>query len=159
MKLIYVDIDGPLATEGCSNTLEKTKWHDRLYRMNKDCVLILNEILQETGAEMVLSSDWRHHFNLEQIGEIFEWNGIVKKPIAMTGIESVSFSNVEKNRIHQIKQSLEELKPEKWVIFDDLHLGNEFYSDGLENFVLIDPIVGLTGEQIKNKILTKLHEL
>lgn len=159
MKLLYVDIDGPLATEGCSKTLHETKWHNRLYRMNDACVTVLNEILQESGAEIVLSSDWRHHFNLEQIGEIFEWNGIIKKPIAMTGKESISFSNHEKNRIHQIQISLNELQPKNWVVFDDLCLGKECYKDGLDNFVLIDPIVGLTGEGIKNQILTKLHDV
>lgn len=157
MIFLYVDIDGPLSTEGCDETIINTKWSKYMYRWNPDCVNVLNEIITETGAEIVLSSDWRNQFTLEALGEIFEWNGIIKKPFAITGKECVSFSNLEKNRIHQIKLSLEEHKPEKWVSFDDLHLGDKFYKkDGLTNFVLIDPIVGLTGEGIKQQILNFL---
>ena len=47
MKLLFVDIDGPLATDGCSDVKFKTKWHNNLYKMNPSCVKILNEILEE----------------------------------------------------------------------------------------------------------------
>lgn len=156
MKLLYVDIDGPLSTEGCDETIVKTKWSNFMYRWNPICVKILNEITTETGAEIVLSSDWRNQFTLEELGEIFEWNGIIKKPIAITGKECVSLTNLEKNRIHQITLSLDEHKPEKWVSFDDLFLGQKHYEEGLINFVLIDPIVGIAGEGIKQEILNFL---
>jgi hypothetical protein len=152
MKLIFVDIDGPLATDGCSDVKIKTKWHNYLYKMNPVCVRILNEILEETGANMILSSDWKNHFTLEEIGEIFEWNEIIKKPIAFTVTESVSMSDLEKNRIHQITKTLKEYEPEKWVAFDDL-----FMQKGLTNFVLVDPLEGLAGDGVKNKILSFLN--
>jgi hypothetical protein len=35
-------------------------------------VKILNEILEETGAEIVVSSDWKLHATLEELGEYYE---------------------------------------------------------------------------------------
>ena len=51
---------------------------------NKKAVAILNEILQETGAEIVVSSDWKRWANVEEMGEYYEAKGIIKKPIAYT---------------------------------------------------------------------------
>lgn len=156
MKVIYVDIDGPLATDECSRTVEKTKWHPKLYRMNENCVRILNEIIQETECELIVSSDWRKHFSLQYLGEIFEWNGIIKKPIAITGLETVSWGNSALNRIHQIKNSLEEHKPTAWVAIDDLPLGGNEHREGLLNYVYCDMIDGLTGENKKEEVVNFL---
>jgi hypothetical protein len=144
MKIIYVDIDGPLATDECSRVLEKTKWHPKLYRMNAKCVGVLNEILKVVECEMVVSSDWRTYFTLEELGEIFEWNGIIKKPIGITNRECVSFNDITRNRIHQIKLSVEELKPEAWVAIDDLPIGMQYLTYGVTNHVFCDPIEGLS---------------
>lgn len=158
LKLIYVDIDGPLATDGCEKTTYETKWHKKLYRMNPDCVAILNEVLNSTGADMIVSSDWRRPFNLEQLGEIFEWNNIIKKPIGITSFETISFGNLALNRIHQIKLSVAELEPEKWVAIDDLNLSTSYGEvSGLKNYVMIDPIEGLTGKNKKVELLKYLQ--
>jgi len=42
-------------------------------------IKILNEILEETGAEIVVSSDWKLHATLEELGEYYESQGIIKK--------------------------------------------------------------------------------
>lgn len=151
MKLLYVDIDGPLATDECSSKKEQTKWRDALYRMNDNCVSILNEIIQETGCDMIVSSDWRHYFTIEELGEIFEWNGIIKKPIGITSDERRSFFDLDINRGYQIKKSVDELKPEKWVAIDDLFLKNL-----IENFVYCDPIDGLCGKGVKQQVINFL---
>lgn len=157
MKIIYVDIDGPLATDDSAKIVEKTKWHPKLYRMDSKCVTVLNEIITETGCELVVSSDWRVHFNLTELGEIFEWNGVIKKPVNVTPQECISFSDKARNRIHQIKLSINEIKPEKWVSIDDLPLGQQYYSTGLPCFVECEPIAGISREGIKESILKFLN--
>lgn len=147
MKLIFADIDGPLATDECGKR-EDTKWGS-IYRMNPKCVDVLNDILKETDAELVISSDWRLYWSLEEMGEIFEWNGIIKKPVGMISNKNVSMFDLEINRIHQIRIYLDEHKPEKWVAFDDLNLK----SKKVPNFVLCDSIDGLCGENVKESIL------
>lgn len=157
MKLIYVDIDGPLATDECSKVTENTKWHPRLYRMNPKCVMVLNEIIAETNCDLVISSDWRKSFNLEELGEIFEWNGIIKKPIHFTPLECRSMRDLVINRAHQIKLSVEELKPESWVAIDDLPIGANMFTVGITNFVLCDPIEGLAGNGKKQQVIDFLN--
>jgi hypothetical protein len=40
--------------------------------------------LEETGAEIVVSSDWRLHATLEELGDYYLSKGILKAPIAFT---------------------------------------------------------------------------
>ncbi len=153
MKVIFVDIDGPLATDESSKMREKTKWHPNLYKMDVKCVSILNEIIEDTGCELVVSSDWRIHFSLEELGEIFEWNNVIKKPIGVTSQECISMSDSAKNRIYQIKLFLDEIKPEMWAVIDDLPLGINNYKFGLTNYVYCDEIEGLAEKNKKQEVI------
>ena len=51
MKIIFLDIDGVL-------TLQKSGWKF----FDSDCVIALKKVLDNTDANMVLSSCWRHGF-------------------------------------------------------------------------------------------------
>jgi hypothetical protein len=51
---------------------------------DKKSVKVLNEVLEQTGAEIVVSSDWRLFATLEELGEYFLSKGILKAPIAFT---------------------------------------------------------------------------
>ncbi len=150
-KILFVDIDGPLATTDCSNHTE-FKWNAHVYRMDIRCVKILNEILTETDADMVISSDWRKHFTLKELGEIFEWNGVIKKPIDVTIIAPISFSSLERNRMNEIAIWLKEHLPDKWVAIDDLNL----LSNQVPNFVLCNYENGISEAGTKEEIIKHL---
>ena len=45
---------------------------------------VLNEILEESGAEIVVSSYWRLFGDLEELGQYYISQGILKKPIGFT---------------------------------------------------------------------------
>ena len=115
---------------------------------DKKAIKILNEVLLETGAEIVVSSDWKLHANLEELGDYYEAQGIIKRPIAITPNLHEFDSNandlfvwkrwLEKKRILEIQEYLEK-NPQvtQWVAVDDLNMSpgaNGGY--GLENFVL-----------------------
>ena len=51
---------------------------------DKKAVKVLNQLLEDTGAEIVVSSDWRLHATLEEIGEYYLSQGVLKAPIAFT---------------------------------------------------------------------------
>jgi hypothetical protein len=51
IKIIFLDIDGVIAT---SDYLKGGKW-----ALNPRCQMLLGEILEKTGAKIVLSSSWR----------------------------------------------------------------------------------------------------
>jgi len=99
MKVIFLDHDGVicLSTEWggrfkkqreagrkLSQSVASLPVMSRFDNFNKKAINVLNSILEETGAEIVVSSDWKRWANVEEMGEYYESQGIIKKPIAFT---------------------------------------------------------------------------
>ena len=191
MKIIFLDHDGVicLSSEWGGRFNKQKKWGGRKLSMtnleipieyrfdnfNKKAIKILNEILEETGAEIVVSSDWKHWANVHEMGEYYESQGIIKKPIDFTpnlgectnyDKETFPWSrqwDLEQTRSIEIKQHLQN-HPEitHWVAIDDLNMGKtgkvngmEFEHEwGLDNFVLTpNGNEGIKQSGIKEKIL------
>jgi hypothetical protein len=189
MKVIFLDHDGVicLSTEWGGRFKKQDKWGGRKLSMttlempveyrfddfNEKAVKILNEILEETGAEIVVSSDWKRWANVEEMGEYYESKGIIKKPIELTPDlgQCTWYDNwvwssewdLEMTRVIEIKQYLHD-HPEitHWVSIDDLDMGktgvkwgSEFKHDwALDNFVLTPKgNEGIKQSGIKDKIL------
>ena len=136
---------------------------------DEKAVRVLNQILEETGAEIVVSSDWKRWANVEEMGEYYESQGIIKKPIALTPDlgECTWYTNdvwvwsakwdLEMSRVIEIKQYLHD-HPEitHWVAIDDLNMGkDEDWKDwGLDNFVLTPRSnEGIKQSSIKGRVL------
>ena len=191
MKVIFLDHDGVicLATEWGGRFKKQQKVGRKLSQsvlslpvdarfdnFNKKAIAILNEILQETGAEIVVSSDWKRWADVEEMGEYYEAKGILKKPIAYTpDLSECNWYNagtfvwapkwdLEQTRAIEIKQYLID-HPEitHWVAVDDLNMGAP-YTDpdwgdmdrdwGLTNFVLTPKSrEGIKQSGIKESIL------
>ena len=122
MKILYTDIDYVLSLSSEMNK-KQTKW-GWVSPFNAKAVKIYNEILEKTGAEIVISSDWRHHWTLAHLQEIFvEFAGIIKAPIDTTSyIPGGSLQQLEEYRAKEILLHVEQNKPEAWVAIDDLDL-------------------------------------
>jgi hypothetical protein len=191
MKVIFLDNDGVICLS--NNWGERAKKWANFKRDNPDveftdrpvlcrfddfdgkAVKVLNEILEETGAEIVVSSDWRLHANLEELGEYYESQGIIKRPIAVTDIFKDIFpkewnafryrAELELERSMEIGHWLEN-HPEvtHWVAVDDLNMSPEFLSKyfshseaknpGLSNFVLTPRSrEGIKQSGVKEKII------
>jgi hypothetical protein len=174
MKVIFLDNDGVIclssnwggrskkwakyrsANPETSKQLSDAPVEVRFDDFDKKAVKILNEILEQTGAEIVVSSDWRLHATLEEIGEYYTSQGILKKPVGFTKLlgqfddpENFVWSRqwrLEQSRSLEILQYLKD-HPEvtEWVAVDDLNMGipqvheswGEMEMDwGLTNFVL-----------------------
>jgi len=190
MKTIFLDHDGVicLLTEWGSRHKKQQKWGERNTSMsmneipleyrfdnfNQKAINILNEILEETGAEIVVSSDWKNFATLEEMGEYYESKGIIKKPIAFTlNLGDCTWYNedvwiwnpkwdLEMSRVIEIRQYLHD-HPEitHWVSIDDLNMGKngESWKDwGLDNFVLTpNGNEGIKQSGIKEKIIKFLN--
>lgn len=141
MNLILLDIDGVLATETCSHMPNHEIF---AYPFDLECVNIFNEILLETNAQIVLSSDWRLMYNndLQLLDELFKHNGIVRSPIDIT-------PNIGRNREIEIdsyiKSNLDRIS--RFAILDDSDL--QIY---LSNFVKCNINLGIKEFGIKEKI-------
>ena len=185
MKVIFLDHDGVicLSTEWGGRYKKQNKWGGRKLSMtgleipveyrfdnfNKKAISILNEILEETGAEIVVSSDWKRWATVEEMGEYYEAQGIIKKPIATTP-NLYDFDQdtaglfhwkgwMGRARILEIKKYLE-LHPDitHWVAIDDLNMSPEYNQDnGLEHFILTPRSnEGIKQSGIKDKLINKL---
>jgi hypothetical protein len=191
MKVIFLDHDGVicLSSEWGGRYKKQDKWGGRKLSMttlempveyrfdnfNQKAVKTLNEILEKTGAEIVVSSDWKRWANLEEMGEYYESKGIIKKPIALTtDLGKCNWYNdmvwiwspqwdLEMTRVIEIKQFLHD-HPEvtHWVAVDDLNMGKngESWKDwGLDNFVLTpSSSEGIKQLGIKEKIIKFLND-
>ena len=170
MKVIFLDHDGVicLSTEWggrfkkqkkagrkLSQSIESLPVAARFDNFNNKAINILNEILEETGAEIVVSSDWKRWANVEEMGEYYELHGIKKKPIGFTKNlgeceqpQNFIWSprwELEQSRSLEILQYLRDnSEVTHWVAVDDLNMGkiqkHETWGDmeldwGLDNFV------------------------
>jgi hypothetical protein len=192
MKVIFLDNDGVicLSTEWggrykkqqkagrkMSQSVNSLDVEYRFDNFNKKAIAVLNSIIEETGAEIVVSSDWKRHATLEELGDYYEAQGIIKRPIDVTklcrdlyndgGAAHLKDEDINWNRQWLLEQErhveiLEWLTrhPEvtHWVAIDDLNMAKN-YEDinriwGLENFVLTPKALeGIKQSGIKEKVL------
>jgi hypothetical protein len=119
-KFLYLDIDGVLAV-GYNNP--KTTMWGNIEKWNAKCVKVLNEILTITDADIVVSSDWKHHFDLDTLAEIFMWQGVSKIPMDVTPyIKGATMQQLDEFRAKEILMHVEQHRPDKWVAVDDLKM-------------------------------------
>ena len=95
-----------------------------VHRFNIKAVSILNEILDKTNAEIIISSDWKLHYKFEDLKEIFtEFAHIKKAPIDITPCLPHSNTRLlEENRAKEILAHVDKIKPYFWVAVDDFDL-------------------------------------
>ena len=196
MKVIFLDNDGVicLSNNWGSRHKKQKEWGKRKLSMsNKEipveyrfdnfdrkAIKILNEILEQTGAEIVVSSDWRFHANLDELGEYYISQGIIKKPISVTDMFKDIFpkewsqlrfrADLELERSMEINNWLENhTEVTHWVAIDDLNMSIDFLGDrfstkdgsdskpGLTNFVHTPrSYEGIKQSGIKQKVLKYL---
>ena len=134
-------------------------------------VRILNKILIETGAEIVVSSDWKTKASLEELSHIYKLHGVIKSPIDFTpnfdsGVIYRTAKQLASDRCVEINMWLE-AHPEvtKWVAIDDLDLSEKFGAisgnlhTGLKNFVhTTKQTEGIKQSGIKEKIIKFLKD-
>lgn len=187
MKVIFLDNDGVICLSGNWGSRYKkarqymidnnVQEHDpimmnpktrpvlvRFDNFDTKAIKVLNEILEKTGAEIVVSSDWKLHANLEELGEYYESQGIIKKPIAVTprleefDEEAAALFQwrgwLERARCLEIQEWLKHNPVDAWVSVDDLNMSNEYLNPGLDNFVLTPRSdEGIKQSGIKEKII------
>ena len=173
-KYIFLDIDGVIATEkefwtNKRNFMKKHEWAAELsvpYPFNAKAVKVFNEILEATGAEIIISSDWKLHWTLEQLDVIFKANGVIKSPIDQTPTVQMFTSMLEKIRLAEIEQYLREHKfidetadvvLENWVIIDDLNFRGWMPESMQDRFFLTSSGEGIKRCGLKEKIIKKLN--
>ncbi len=152
--IIFLDIDG---------VLNRTATAPQLI-VERDKVVILNEICASTGAEVVLTTYWRHFE--EYISYIFMRHDCLEIDVvgATDGKPHLADSvhhdlHVSTNRIQEIKRYLDmrfgendnEKKYPKFVIVDDKQVVNKGH-EWSNRFVRTKSNIGLTNERAQRMI-------
>jgi hypothetical protein len=185
MKVIFLDHDGVICLPNewggrgekirlfcVENNLEySTSWNTskvpmdvRMDDFDTEAIKVLNEILKETDAEIIISSDWKKHGTLEEIQEMYRVRGIIKSPIGVTprlrdfDSESAGLFEwkgwLERARCLEIQKWLSDNSVDAWVVVDDLNMSNSYLNPGLDNFVLTPRSrEGIKQSGVKDKII------
>jgi 16S rRNA C1402 (ribose-2'-O) methylase RsmI len=156
MKIIFLDIDGVLTIPRLSWDDPKTEYElKKVIRPEK--IELLNHVINETNAKVVISSSWRIITSLYEIKEAFEENGFVG---VVYDITPGKFQIDEKNNIwsqrgHEIQKWMDRFprKIESFVIVDD----NSDMVHLMDRLVLTNQIKTLQVEDCQ-KMIEMLNE-
>jgi hypothetical protein len=184
MKVIFLDNDGVIClgmNHGSRFKKQKRSVAEtvadgdlpieaRFDNFDGKAIKVLNTILLETGAEIIVSSDWRLWATLDELGQYYESQGIIKRPIGFTdslkdeNLELYSKHMFEEIRILEVNKWLKNNQVESWVAIDDMDLGRFIDEDGsvktgLVNFVRTPRLFeGIKQSGAKEKIIGFLNE-
>jgi len=162
MKLLFLDLDGVMVVDDDPDRLSPVP--DGPFRtemFSKKCVEVLNELVEVTDCQIVLSSDWRLHFNLRQVWDIFKFNKVRRMPLGFTGLATsgsgwMSVQKLEEDRGKEIRQWLAQhgFFPQFhfWAAVDDMNL-----SPHVSRFVRTDWRKGLTTDGVFDKLVSLLN--
>ena len=187
MKVIFLDHDGVIClSNNHGSRFKKNKTREnplnlpveqRFDNFDKKAIKVLNRIIEKTDCEIVVTSDWRNWATVAEMGDYYEQQGIIKKPIDYTPfLDNVKvpdefkwdrFFGIEQERVLETEDWIRNNKITKWVSLDDLHLGrtviNPTGSDvkdwGLKNFIWCPaPFEGIKQTGIEQKVIDFLNE-
>ena len=130
------------------------------YRWNNECCEVLSKILESTNSYVVISSDWRLSFTIDELKELFTLHNINPDRIIgtteRTKLKKMSeWNQVEVLREREILTWVDFNSVDHWVAIDDLFLS------GLpkENFVMVrENTQGINQEIISNILESKLNK-
>lgn len=158
-KIIFLDVDGPLAWSTWESG--KVKINDRLtipYAWVKEDCDALSEVIKQTDANIVLSSDWRMHFSFRDMKDIFSFYGINPSHLidytTMHTLKVKMSSSLEMDRASEIIKWLNCNKVKNnWVAIDDLNLslGFQYFKYPKYRHVQVDGDWGYGGK-MRDKI-------
>lgn len=134
-NVILLDLDGVMIT---------TKpWEsdfilaDDFAEFNPRAVVKLNQLLKETGYDIVLTSARRYVHDIDQMNEFFKTRGIEGQIIDYLPLYDV---NLRYSRFDEVMRYLQKHRPNNYLMIDDDKSMNRF---GTDNLILTDPMIGL----------------
>ena len=134
-NVILLDLDGVMIT---------TKpWEsdfilaDDFAEFNPRAVTKLNQLLKETGYDIVLTSARRYVHDIDQMNEFFKTRGIEGQIIDYLPLYDV---NLRYSRFDEVMRFLQKHRPNNYLMIDDDKSMSKF---GFEKLIQTDPMIGL----------------
>lgn len=145
MRIIFLDIDGVL-----------NSWAS-FYKITTEKLQLLNDLIEQTGAKIVISSSWR--IGSKDVKDFLDKNFSNKRTFRLDNpnqelIDNIFYNNTigltdtfGPNRGDEIKRWLDIYSDdvESYVIFDD---DSDMLDEQLEHFVQTDTYYGITDREI-----------
>lgn len=145
MKIIFLDIDGVLNSQ-------HTDYGDRRDRLDSSAIAHLNTVVQQTGARIVLTSDWRRYYGLPRCIELVCTAGLSAEIIDATpNLERRMTLEEDDFDVTEYFERLRRSEIEAWiaahdvrifVVLDDLAVFQREHP----NIIITNPATGLTAE-------------
>ena len=162
-KVLFLDIDGVLNTGWWYSQMDRNTPKDKYgYAFDPRSVANLKKILEETGAEIVISSSWKS-FGLSELEDMWQERRLPGKLIGITpnSVSDEMLLNADLDHMElfhirgmEIKEWLDKhgKNVSHYVIIDDM---DNFLPEQQSHFVQTDPEVGITekGSDMAIKIL------
>jgi hypothetical protein len=161
-KVIFIDVDGPLSwgtwQDGKVKIMEGTSSEFTIPYpwVQEDCDA-LGEIIKQTDARLVVSSDWKKHYGILHLAMIFEHYGIGRWNVMDTTThfnpKKKMSSSLEWDRACEIETWVKSFKPTHWISIDDMQLNFGYKSLGISQFhhVQVDGDFG-RGGRLRDKV-------
>ena len=150
MKIIFLDFDGVMDTAYYGHILGKEgrPSNDEFGAVfDPICVRNLKEIIDKTGAEIVVTSSWKSLMTYRDMLNMWEQRGLPGELIDMTSTISTC-----RNRGDEIDAWLKECKDEcQYVILDDIDESN-FNEHQLPRLIVVNPYHGLDMEAAERAV-------
>lgn len=138
-RVIFLDIDGVLAPI--------RRW-DRYGDLDRACMQVLNEIVAQSGADVVVSSTWRYGKTASELQEMLEAEGFSGRVVDTTPTGTPGSSRGE-----EISAWLAEHDVSRYVIIDD-HVD---VGDLRSHLVQTQPAQGLQSTDARRVIAILMH--
>ena len=159
-KVLFLDIDGVLNTKWWYTQMDRNSPRDQYgYAFDPKAVANLKRIVEETGANIVISSSWKS-FGFSELEEMWTDRGLPGKLIGVTpnsvSDELLLEADIDSIELFHIRG--EEIK--EWLTKHGKNVSNYAIIDDMDNmlseqhshFVHTNPEVGITEEDAEKAI-------
>lgn len=159
-RIIFLDIDGVLNTGWWYTQMDGNTPKDKYgYAFDPKSVANLKKIVDETGADIVISSSWKS-LGLSELEDMWQNRGLPGKLIGITpnSVSDEMLLNADLDHMElfsirgmEIKEWLDKhgKNVSHYVIIDDM---DNFLSSQKSHFVQTDPEVGITEEDVDKAV-------
>lgn len=150
VKIIFLDFDGVMDTSYYDLILHKNglSGNDSFgVVFDPNCVRNLKEIIDRTGADIVVSSSWKHFMTYKDFLDMWEYRGL---PGFVTDVTPTP--PIRRNRGDEIDAWLEDCREEcRYAIIDDFD-GSNFNPHQIEHLFVVNPYWGLDEDTAKRVV-------
>ena len=150
MKILFLDFDGVMDTAYYDHILNKNGLpecdkYGAIFDPN--CIKNLKAIIDNTGADIVVSSSWKDFMSYKELLEMWEYRNL---PGFVTDVTPIPLHR--RNRGDEIDAWIKECNTDcQYVIIDDLDAYN-FNEHQISRLLVVNPFCGLDEETAKRAI-------